>query len=578
MRSLRAYWIMTVLAFSYMWASWRRSTMSSQQAGKYMEEVHHRNARRLSDMLSSLAGFYTKVGQLISLMTTMLPEVYVRELEKLQDSAPPVPFPMMRKTLEEEWTSAQWQQVRHIESRPRASASIGQVHEAILSDGRRVAVKIQYPDLEEKIRRDLGTVRNILRLLDWVLPHMEFMVIYSELRSMIREEMDFTRELANIRRFSAQFAEESWISAPEPVLDLCSGRVLTLEYVKGIRASDTERMRQEGLDPVQVASRLLDAYALQFFEHGFYHADPHPGNILVVPEPHSDSTVQTDSGQILEQDRDGVPHLPAPRSFRLVFLDFGAACELSDSMRRGMIEFIQAAVKRDTDRLVKALKRMGFIPRWADPRVYDRVIAYFHDRFHENIGFEDLRLSKIKLDASKGMENLADLRAMNISLRDLGRSFRIPSEWVLLERALLLLLGLVSQIAPDLDPMKQLTPHFTRFAKRYGLDPSSLAMESFQTLVLDTTALPSVLRRILSQLATGTLEFHLAGTDRALLLIYASVQEIIFGTLGWLSFQEYLRWRDLASNRAMLYGTTALLSAYLFIRSLFLARNAARGK
>src|SRR5262249_55464865 len=155
-----------------------------------------------------------------------------------------------------------------------------------------------------------------------------------------------------------------------------------------------------------------------------YHADPHPGNLLVRP-------VSDGSGAV-----------------ELVFLDFGAVAEVSERMRHGIVEMIQAALTRDTPRLVQAMKDMGFIARGAGNDIFERVIDFFHDKFHEEVKLETLSLKDVRLDPQKALENLADLRRLDVSLRDLADHFYVPKEWIMLERTVLLLLGLCTELDP----------------------------------------------------------------------------------------------------------------------------------
>jgi hypothetical protein len=205
-----------------------------------------------------------------------------------------------------------------------------------------------------------------------------------------------------------------------------------------------------GVDRTALAERILGAYCRMIFEDGVYHADPHPGNLLVRCGPRAD----------------GPP--------TIVFLDFGAVAEVSPKMRSGIIEFLQGAIHRDTGRIVRSMREMGFVARGADERVFDRVVEYFHGRFQEQISLDSLSLKDIKFDPQKGLENLADLRRMDISLRELSENFHIPKEIIVLERTLLLLMGLCTELDPTLNPMTVIRPYLERFV--LGEDPAEAGL------------------------------------------------------------------------------------------------------
>src|SRR5262249_47605954 len=161
------------------------------------------------------------------------------------------------------------------------------------------------------------------------------------------------------------------------------------------KIGDVDRLEAAGVDRRRLAELVVEAYCQQIFVDGIYHADPHPGNVLIR--------------------KGGDPAAPT-----IVFIDFGAVAEVSPAMREGMIQLLQGAIHRDTPRIVGAMRRMGFIPRGADERVYDRVIEYIHQRFQEEIQLDSFSLRDVKLDPDKIFENLADFRRMDISMRELS--------------------------------------------------------------------------------------------------------------------------------------------------------------
>ncbi len=175
---------------------------------------------------------------------------------------------------------------------------------------------------------------------------------------------------------------------------MCTGRVLTTTFVEGVKISDVARLDALGVDKKDVARRIVRLYCQMIFVDGVYHADPHPGNVLA----------QADGA--------------------IVLLDFGAVAELSPQMREGIPEFLEGVLRRDTDRLVRSMRKMGFISRTTDEGVSERIIEYFHRRFQEEVRLDSLNLKDIKIDPQRGLENLLDLRRMNIGLREL--SGRVP--------------------------------------------------------------------------------------------------------------------------------------------------------
>ncbi len=403
-------------------------------------------------------------------------------------------------------------------------------------------MKIQYPGLEAILAQDLKAFRGIVRLISLFFPDAKLDRIYEEIQAILLEEIDFTIEAENTTRFRENFKNHNGISAPVVYTELCTPRVLVTEYIDGVKIDDLEGLKAMGTDGEAVCTQLIDAVAHQLFEHGFYHADPHPGNLLVRPGP------------------------------EIVFIDFGAACEISETTREGMVEFIQAGVRKDTAGLVRAMQKMGFIAIDVDPRVYDKVVAYFHDRFHQEIGLQNLQMGKIKFSVKEGMADLASLKRMNISLKEISRTFHVPREWVLLERALLLLMGIVTEAAPELDVFEAFTPHLKRFSVKYGLDPSSLVIASMREVAVNGFALPKAIRSALQQLSYGDLSIRWGDADRGFSLLFYLVQELFFGVMGYTLLSASWRWESLGyTRRASLLTVAAGLCGVLFLRAFFVA-------
>jgi predicted unusual protein kinase regulating ubiquinone biosynthesis (AarF/ABC1/UbiB family) len=201
-------------------------------------------------------------------------------------------------------------------------------------------------------------------------------------------------------------------------------------------------------------------------------------------------------------------------------------------MRQGIAELIQGALSRDTNRIVRAMKQMGFIARGADERLFDRVIDFFHQRFQEQISLDTLNLKDIKFDPQKGLENLADLRRMDISLREVGESFHVPKEWILLERTLLLLMGLCTALDPHMNPMTVIRPYLERFVLGDEGDWSRFAVETAKDLATGLTALPGDLRKFLSTARAGELTVGFSNLERSTRMMYRLGHQVILAALG----------------------------------------------
>ncbi|HYU16328.1 MAG TPA: AarF/UbiB family protein [Candidatus Acidoferrum sp.] len=506
-RSLRAYWVTFLVIASYLSVRVQARFRSENAIERLLRRKHRTNAGRIERTIVHLQGLYIKVGQLISIMTNFLPPEFREQLEGLQDQVPPRPYEDIERRFREEFDGRSPDELfESFDRQPIASASIGQVHVARLAGGQRVAVKVQYPDIEEIVRSDLRTVRRILRIVQNFVPYQGLEDVYHEIRSMLHAELDFRAEADNLETIAQNFSGRDDVVFPLVVRELSTQRVLTTHFENGIKVGDLGRIDRAGIDRAALARMVVGLYCQQIFSDGVYHADPHPGNLLARQAPGGALTV--------------------------VFLDFGAVAHVSAQMRQGLVELLQGALARDTPRIVRAMKKMGFIARGADDGVFDRVIEYFHSRFQEQLSLDSLSLKDIKFDPQKGLDNLADLRRMDISLRELSSSFHVPKEWILLERTLLLLMGLCTALDPQMNPMTVVRPYLERFVLGEEGNWQGFAVETAKDMFLSLTALPSDIRKFVASAKTGELSVKFHNLDRSTRLMYRLGHQVITAAIG----------------------------------------------
>ncbi|MBL9016035.1 MAG: AarF/ABC1/UbiB kinase family protein [Myxococcales bacterium] len=552
-RSWRAYWTTWRVIWSYLWLRFRARFHADAWIEHKLRAVNLKNARRIERTIVELQGLFIKVGQLISIMTNFLPEEFRKELEGLQDAVPPRPYADIEARLREELGKKPSEIFAQFDTRPIASASIGQVHIARLESGQKVAVKVQYPDVEEMVRRDLNTLRRIFKIIGWFIPYQGLEELYREIRAIIMEELDYRAEADNARTIAANFTGRTDVAFPKVVDELSTARVLVTHFETGCKITDKQNVKKLNLDRGQLARQVVEVYCQQIFTDGVYHADPHPGNLLVRPSPNPEDPPQ------------------------IVFLDFGAVAEIPANIRQGIIELIQGALMRDTRRIVGAMKQMGFVARGANENTFEQVIEYFHEKFQENISLDSLNLKDIKFDPQKGLESVADLRRMDISLRELSENFHVPKEIIVLERTLLLLMGLCTELDPTLNPMTVIRPYLERFVLGEEGDWSQLLVETSKDLVMSVTALPAEIRKFMRAAHSGELSLKFKNIEAPAQLMYRLGHQLIFAGVGiaGASFALVLEGRG-EDSRAVWGWWTARVAGVLLVWSWWSSRNLLR--
>ncbi|MCS7296465.1 MAG: ABC1 kinase family protein, partial [Chloroflexota bacterium] len=361
-----------------------------------------------------------KTCQFVSSRADVAPPEYIAVLSRLQDQVPPRPFEEIRAVIREELGGEPEELFASFEERPIASASLAQVHRAVTHDGERVAVKVQYPGIARVVATDLQNLRLLVRILARLEPNFDFRVVLDEMARYVPRELDFVEEGRSAERIAAIHAHRRDIRVPKVYWQLTSRRVITLEYIDGIKISDTAALVAAGIDPNAVALIMTEAYCEQILVHGFFHADPHPGNLLVQPGP------------------------------VVVFLDFGMTKQLPDAFRRNYARLTLAILQGDDERMVEAFRALGFETKHDDPA----TLVALGRSFFEVTGPD----GRPYVDA----DVMPEVNERLSRILHENPVTRVPGDVVLIFRVL----GLMSGLQKRLDSQVSMTETITPFAVR----------------------------------------------------------------------------------------------------------------
>ena len=318
-----------VVATGYLRVQRLAKRVPQEEADRLWERQHRLTARRVTRMAVHLKGMLVKSGQYLSARPDLLPEPYIEELAGLQDAVPPRPYAQIARQVAHELGQPPDQAFAEFAEAPVASASLAQVHRARTHDGRDVAVKVLYPGIESIVRADIRNLGLIVRVVGRIWPKYDFRVIYREAARLVPLELDFHLEAANAQRMRANLAQRDDVVVPAILPELSRTRVLTMEYIDGVKVTDLAALRAQGTDPAALAERIVDMFGDQVLGHGFFHGDPHPGNLLVLA--------------------DG----------RVGLIDFGQTLALADGVRRGFALLSHSSATRDPMGMVRAIQLIG---------------------------------------------------------------------------------------------------------------------------------------------------------------------------------------------------------------------------
>ena len=378
---------------------------------------HQRSAQAVYDLATRLEGLPIKVCQFLGSRADILPDAYVEVLSQLQDKVPPRTAQSMREVVVRELGCPIEDVFAEFHDAQIASASLAQVHRARLHDGREVAVKIQYPEIARLVATDIRNFAFLVGILARLEPNFDFRVLVDEVTKLVPLELDFLNEAANAERMAVCLANRADVFVPPIVREHSTARVLVSEYAPGVRVTDVAGLVQMGVDPKDVARRVSEIFTEMILTHGFFHGDPHPGNILVQPGP------------------------------RLVLIDFGLAKALPPSFREAVVRLTAAIMGGQPRDVAAAFRGLGFRTKHDS----DESLAMLGEAF---LGFA--------LKNGMAYANAALLQKFNDELPRAMRAnplVEIPGDILLVGRVMGLLSGIGKQLGSEVDPAALLLPY-----------------------------------------------------------------------------------------------------------------------
>ena len=456
-----------------------------------------------------MGGVMIKLGQFLSTRADVLPQEITAELAGLQDEVPAEPFEAIRQIVEREYHASIPDKFHQFAKEPLAAASLGQAHRAILckNDAREVGfenvvVKIQRPDIDQIIETDLAALKRVAGWIQKYRPisrRADVPALFREFGKTLYEEIDYQAEAQNAETFRDNFCERPGVCIPRIVWPLCTDRILVLEDVSAIKISDHEAITAAGIDRSDVAKRLFETYLQQIFVDGFFHADPHPGNLFVCPVASGDE------------------HDPENTGWVLTFIDFGMVGRVPPNIKTGLREMVIGVGTRDAARVVKSYQMLGVLLPHADLEMIEQAEEQIFDRFW---GKSMQELQQIDIDEVR--EFAGEYREL---LYDLP--IQIPDDILYLGRCVAILSGMCTSLDPDFNVFKGLAP----FAQELIQEESG---ELWQQVLKEVTTwgtlllnLPRRLDSTLTKLESGKISMRTPQLDRRIARLEQSNRKLV---------------------------------------------------
>jgi ubiquinone biosynthesis protein len=431
-------------------------------------------AERLRMALEELGPTFVKLGQILSTRPDLIPFEYIKELSKLQDQVPPFPYDDVRETIKSETGKLPKEIFEHFDEKPLAAASIGQVHRATLKDGEAVVVKIQRPGIHKIIEIDLEIMLHLAGLMERHLEELEAYRptrIVEEFARSLEKEINYRTEASHIERFARQFMDDETVYIPKVFRQMSTQRILTMEYVEGIKASEVERLQKEGYDLPEITRRGTGLIMKQIFDFGFFHADPHPGNILALPNN------------------------------VIGLLDFGMVGRISRQEREAFSDLVTQVIRGDEKKVADAVLNLTNYDKDPDRTEFERDFAELIDQYL----YRPLK----ELELGRLLQQLLEI----LTKYRLG----LKPDLFLMMKALSTVEGLGAMLDPDFQLIKQAEP-FIRHIQLRRFNPKIIAGDMIDTgseLFTLLKEIPREVRGILKQAKEGKvkIEFEHKGLE-----------------------------------------------------------------
>ena len=510
-------------------------------------------ARQFHGLALELHGLMIKLGQFMSTRLDVLPPEITKELEGLQDEVPAVPFDAIRALAERELGVSLEDVYSWVDTNPLAAASLGQVHRAKLSASdaefagfEDVVLKIQRPGIDTIMEVDLSALRRVagwLSRIRLVNRRADAPALMEEFAATCLEEIDYLNEGANAERFAENFADNPRVRVPQVMWERSTRRVLTQEDVTDIKITDLDALRAAGIDPAEVANEFAAVMFDQVFIHGFFHADPHPGNVFVQPLPAAEDA--------------------APK-WRLTFIDFGMMGEVPASLGKALRTTVIAAASRDGSGMVDGMREIGVLMPSADTVELERALTKVFDRFG-GISFVELQ----QVDPR-------EFRAFATEFTDIIRAlpFQFPENFLLVLRAISLTSGVCSSVNPQFNIWNAIEPYSAKLIRAEGGNVVQAFLRDGLSSLTLLARLPRRMDAVITRAELGQLSVRTPELERRTSALTRTVRQLISAVLFGVLFIGGL----IVLDRDAVLGTWLLIvSGIPLLHTLFAGVIARQG-
>ena len=436
-----------------------------------IEDLDSTVPERMRLVLEELGSSFIKLGQLLSTRKDFIGEEFEKEFSKLQDMTPSFSYDIVKTIIEREFGKPIDMVFSSFDEEPIASASLAQVHKAVLKNGEVVAVKVQRPDIEKQIREDIRVIRHLLVLLNNHFPDLkdhDFSMIIDEFERSIFKEIDFKQELINIKKFKMMFINDNYIFVPKVYDHYSTKYVLTMEFVDGVKVSELNKF-EEDYNPKLIAKRINESFFKQIFVYGFFHADPHPGNLFIL------------------------------KNNVVCYFDYGMIGHIDEEFKDNLAKLFVYLINYDMNGIINQLTNMGLFDDEVDISELKYNIMDIMDIYY-GTKLKDIQLGKIMNE---------------MTLLFTRHKIKLPREMILISRAIIIIEGVSQSLDPDFNTVTVCKPYAKKIIKN-KISPKKIAnvfKENILSFDYFIKTFPKTMRKVLNKIASGKIDVEFEHRD-----------------------------------------------------------------
>ncbi len=461
-RFLKVAWIFTKILFDFRKEGKLIKKKGFQYANNKMQKRHRKRAEELFNLATSLGGILIKLCQLISTRRDCFPAPYIEILSHLQDEVPPTDFSEIEKIIKKEYKNYNTI-FKKIDKDPIASASIAQVHMAVLNDDTVAILKILKPGVEELIDIDFAILYLVLKLsshIQFIRDRIDFESVIDEFVVITGDELNYRREVYLAKKFKKAFKKFKYVTIPEIFDEYCTDRIIVMQYIDGDRITDIDKWRKKGNDPIILSKRLIEIYMEQFLFTRLIHYDPHPGNLLVLENNH------------------------------IALIDFGMAGDISEEMSNNIKSVLIATINHDYEKILITLDKMGFFIQGTDIYSILPIVEFLLEKVLPSITLE--RESFYNINLSPILDELIEFIYIN--------PVKFPTNWAYIGKTTGTLVGIISSLYPDIDFMAEIKPYFKKLLKENAIGNVNTIFRIVKNNMKDTFILPGKINSLIQKI------------------------------------------------------------------------------